>query len=71
MSYCVAAIFHSALWQKMMKVLGRTWKLIILENVPGTQFHHQNILAKEWSWNWGLRPYYSLDFLCTKTMAII
>jgi len=33
-----------------MTFLGRTWGLGI---VPGTQFHHQNTLAEEWSWNWG------------------
>jgi len=27
--------------------------LIFLGMVPETQFHHQNTLAEEWSWNWG------------------
>ena len=43
----LVAILNSNPWQKMPAFLGGTWGLNILEKVSRTQFHHQNMLARE------------------------
>jgi len=44
--------------EKNADIFGRNLGLILLGMVPGTQFHHQNTLAGEWSRNCGIWLYY-------------
>jgi len=40
--------------EKNADIFGRDLGANFLGMVPGTQFHHQNTLAEEWSQNWGI-----------------
>ena len=44
--------------EKNADIFGRDLGENYLGMVPGTQFHHQNTLAKEWSRNWDAQLYY-------------
>jgi len=45
--------------EKNADILGGTWGYFFLGMVPGTQFHHQNTLAKEWSRNQDTQLHYN------------